>query len=181
MTLTVSCGIRTSKSEGEDVIQELSIADEQVAWNNQFPGGQLHQVAVFNRCLADEEIQKLYGRQQADGTRAEPKPAPATPALLKVELESTLTWKELNQRAVDSGGSLPARTDLILAAVKAGNINAWVPVSREDGQECDFVQLGQDHPHPIYISHVDCFGKRIEDRPPMPRIGDSAYFYMKQA
>lgn len=147
--------------------------------SHDFPKEQMQNVELFSRCLSADEVAQIYARSVAE-CRPEPAEPPPAPKLDKIGLVATLTWAEHRDRAADLGGSLPTRLDLITNAISAGKADAWIPVARNDGQG-DWVQIGDKNPHPIYISHLDCFGK--------PGWGSNnegahwrpAYFYVKQA
>jgi hypothetical protein len=121
-----------------------------------FPSGQLMDVSLFSQCLNDDAVAQMYAKELRN-IRPEPSQAPSV-AVEKVSLETTLTWEEHRDRAVELGGTLPTKSDLALSQVAAGDVDAWVPVIREDGRDGDWVQIGDMHPHPIYQSHLDAHG-----------------------
>lgn len=124
-------------------------------------------VVLWNRCLAADEVAQVFASASLEA-KPEPYPAPDPPEVEKVCLTTTLTWMEHRDKAAemyDGKGSLPTRADLILSSefgcgkFSAGATDAWVPVCRDDGQEGDWVQMSDGHPHAIYLSsHLDAFG-----------------------
>lgn len=142
-----------------------------------FPEGQLAQVAIFSRRLGEQEPRELYERELTLISNLETRPRPPAPELQKVDLEKPLTWGEHRLLAEELGGVLPTQLDIILASVHAGAVDAWVPVRRDDGRE-DWVQTGSNHPHPIYISHLDCFGAPSWGDNNEAAAGRPMYFYM---
>ena len=77
----------------------------------------------------------------------------ASAALVKVTIDSYMTWSEMFTAAGELGGRLPTRTELQDAAVRphAGSSeNEFMPVIREDWITGDFVQIGNDDSYPSY-------------------------------
>eukprot|EP00928_Gymnodinium_smaydae_P023830 TRINITY_DN19505_c0_g1_i1.p1 TRINITY_DN19505_c0_g1~~TRINITY_DN19505_c0_g1_i1.p1 ORF type:complete len:873 (-),score=121.17 TRINITY_DN19505_c0_g1_i1:22-2382(-) len=134
------------------------------AWNQNFddslyfPEGQLMETALFCRCIGGEEVAQMYSKEVLEERKETCPPLVASCAVEKVPLDATLTWKEHWNKAVELGGVLPTKMDLILNEIAAGAVDAWIPVLRDDGKEGDWVQIGDMNPHPIYHSHLDKFG-----------------------
>jgi len=124
-------------------------------------------------------VAQLYKRS-VNEKRPEPEAVQAS-ELRKIEVETTFTWAEHMERAAELGGSLPTKLDLVVNRVAAGPVDAWIPVARDDGQEGDWVQIGDQNPHPIYISHLDCFGKARWGSNNEKAHWRPAYFYLKSA
>jgi len=143
-----------------------------------FPSGQLLDVSLFSRCLNDDDVAQMYAKELGK-VKPEPSQVPSV-VVEKVLLETTLTWKQHRDRAVQLGGTLPTKLDLVLSQVAAGDVDAWVPVIREDGREGDFVQIGDMHPHPIYKSHLDAFGAPGWGANDKPDHWRPNYFFVKR-
>jgi hypothetical protein len=143
-----------------------------------FPSGQLMDVSLFSKCLNDDAVAQMYANELV---KVRPEPIQASSVVVdKVGLQTTLTWKEHRDRAAELGGALPTKHDLVLGQVAAGDVDAWVPVSREDGREGDWVQIGDMHPHPIYQSHLDAHGLPGWGANNKPDHWRPKYFFVKR-
>lgn len=143
-----------------------------------FPSGQLMDVSLFSKCLSSDEVARIYATELAE---EKPSPSQVPPVVVeKCPLEKTLTWKEHRDKAVELGGTLPTKLDLVLGQAAAGDVDAWVPVIREDGREGDWVQIGDMHPHPIYQSHLDAHGVPGWGANNNPAHWRPEYFFVKR-
>lgn len=158
-----SCGLLTilwceKGMQNDDTIKAVPRTEAKVTYIQPFPDGQLACLSLFSRCLEDTELLKLYEEQKINATRP-PLSVSATPVLEKIDLDGLMTWKEHKQHAANLGGCLPTRIDLVYASVGTDEPDVWIPVSREDGEENDWVQITDcAGGHPKFISHKDAYG-----------------------
>jgi len=79
----------------------------------------------------------------------------ASSTLIQVAVSVCVSWSEANQLAVDNNGRLPTKAELIANNINLGNVDIWMPISR-NSVENDWVQVGTKHVVSIYTYHQEC-------------------------